>query len=160
MNAFEQIELIRDFIGESSAAHWSTLNLLQRLNMSQQKIAQKIAMTPGQWLTKSASVIEGAKIIAWHLRATESLVEERLKAWAERNRSFTAWIILWILWSPFRRALLYIVILFPGVFGMGMLGNMCVWRLLQYPVALSIFHELEIHRKRKAFAHYAQSDCR
>lgn len=97
------------------------------------------------------TVIEGAKIIAWHLRATENLVRERLKAWTERNRSFIAWVILRILRSRFRRAFLYVVILFPGIFRMGMLGNMCVWRLLQYPVALSIFHELEVHRKRKAF---------
>ncbi len=56
MNAYTQVDFIRDLIDEPVASHWSTLNLLRRLNLAQGKIALKLAMTPGDWLTKSASV--------------------------------------------------------------------------------------------------------
>jgi hypothetical protein len=64
MNAYAQLEFIRDLIAETSPAHWSSLNLLRRLNLVQSKLALKLSMTPGDWLTKSKSIT-----------ATDSLIE-------------------------------------------------------------------------------------
>ncbi len=63
MNAKEQIDFVRDMISEASAAHWSDVNLLRRINAAQERIALRIALTAGQWLVKSASVTPVASVI-------------------------------------------------------------------------------------------------
>ena len=63
MNSYAQLELLRDFVGESVKAHWSSLNLLRRLNMAQRKYERIISMTAGDWLLKSASVTATASVI-------------------------------------------------------------------------------------------------
>ena len=63
MNAKDQLDLLRDYIGEASASHWSDLNLLRRLNVAQRKIAVNVAMTPGNWLVTSASVTPSDSVI-------------------------------------------------------------------------------------------------
>lgn len=63
MNTKYMIDIIRDMIGEATAAQWSDLNLLFRLNMVQSSLAQKIAMTPGQWLIKSVDLTPVASVI-------------------------------------------------------------------------------------------------
>lgn len=63
MHAIEQMVLLRDFIGEATAAHWSDVNLLRRLNGAQNLIAIQVAMTPGQWLIKSGSVTPSGSVI-------------------------------------------------------------------------------------------------
>ena len=56
MNAYEQLDFVRDIIGESVAAHWSSLGLLRRLNLAQKKLAAELAMTPGDWFVKNSTV--------------------------------------------------------------------------------------------------------
>lgn len=56
MNAYEQLYSIRDFVGESVAAHWSDRFLLTCLNQVQEKLAQKVAKATGGRLTTSTSV--------------------------------------------------------------------------------------------------------
>jgi len=63
MNAKEQIDFVRDMIGEDVAAHWSNVKLLKRLNAAQERIALRVAQTAGQWLVKSASVTPVASVI-------------------------------------------------------------------------------------------------
>lgn len=63
MNAKEQIDFVRDMIGEDVAAHWSNVKLLKRLNAAQERIALRVAQTAGQWLVKSASVTPSASVI-------------------------------------------------------------------------------------------------
>jgi len=63
MNAIEQLELLRDQVNEATASFWSDVNLVRRLNMAQRKWAIIVAMSPGQWLVKSASVTPSASVI-------------------------------------------------------------------------------------------------
>ena len=63
MNALEQMWLVRDLINEATAAHWSDVNLVKRLNVAQRKVYLKVAMTYGQWLVTSASVTPSASVI-------------------------------------------------------------------------------------------------
>lgn len=63
MNALEQLWLVRDLINEATAAHWSDVNLVKRLNVAQRKVALKVSMTPGQWLVTSASVTPSSSVI-------------------------------------------------------------------------------------------------
>lgn len=63
MNCADQLALLRDFIDEATASHWSDLNLLRRLNMAQRKIAVAVAQTPGDWLVKSTAVTPSDSVI-------------------------------------------------------------------------------------------------
>lgn len=63
MNAKEQMDLLRDKIGEASASHWSDLNLLRRLNGKQRLAGVKLGMTPGQWLIVSEDVTPSDSVI-------------------------------------------------------------------------------------------------
>lgn len=63
MNAIEQVWFVRDLINEATAAHWSDVNLVKRLNAAQRKIALKTAQSAGQWLVTSASVTPVASVI-------------------------------------------------------------------------------------------------
>jgi len=63
MNAVEMLELLRDNINEAVESHWSDVNLVRRLNMAQREIALLVAMSPGQWLIKSASVTPSDSVI-------------------------------------------------------------------------------------------------
>lgn len=63
MNSHDMLALLRDSVFEGTASHWSDLNLMRRLNVSQRKIAVRVAMTSGQWLLKSVSVTPVASVI-------------------------------------------------------------------------------------------------
>ena len=56
MNSKDQLDFLRDNVGEATSAQWSDLNLLRRLNMGQSRTAVLVAQHRGQWLIKSASV--------------------------------------------------------------------------------------------------------
>ncbi len=63
MNGYEQITTMRDFVGESVAAHWKDRFLLTCLNQVQEKLSQKVAKAPGGWLLTSTSVTPVASVI-------------------------------------------------------------------------------------------------
>jgi len=63
MNAKDMLDLLRDNINEATAAHWTDVNLMRRLNNGQRKWALKVAMAHGQWLLKSESVTPVASVI-------------------------------------------------------------------------------------------------
>lgn len=56
MNSYDQFQMLRDNINEASAAHWTDVELMRKLNQAQRKIAIKVAMSQGQWLVKSVVV--------------------------------------------------------------------------------------------------------
>jgi hypothetical protein len=60
MNTLDQVELIRDYIAEATASHWSDLNILRRLNVAQRTLAVRIAQLNSAWLVTSASVTPSA----------------------------------------------------------------------------------------------------
>lgn len=55
-NAYDMLELLRDFVGEATAAQWSNLNLLRRLNMAYEDVARLVSKSKGQWLVKSKAL--------------------------------------------------------------------------------------------------------
>ena len=55
MNAKDMLDLTRDFVGEGTASHWSDLNLMRRINLSQRLVAKIVSMSPGDWLIKKSS---------------------------------------------------------------------------------------------------------
>lgn len=63
MNALNQITIMRDFLGEASAAHWTDRSLLACLNMAQRRLALKVSKSIGGWLITSASVTPSSSII-------------------------------------------------------------------------------------------------
>lgn len=63
MNAYNMLQLLRDQIGESTASHWSDINLIHRMNVSQRKIALLVGNYPGAWLQKSADLTPADSII-------------------------------------------------------------------------------------------------
>ncbi len=63
MNAYDMLQLLRDNIHEATATHWSDVNLVRRLNQAQNRVAQLVAMSPGQWLVKSKSVTASNSVI-------------------------------------------------------------------------------------------------
>lgn len=63
MNAYEQLELVRDMIFEASEAHWTELNILRRLNVAQRRIALRLSMSPAGWLLERATVTPSASVI-------------------------------------------------------------------------------------------------
>lgn len=63
MNCYNMLQLLRDNIGEATAAHWSDVNLIHRLNAAQRMIAQEVSMMPGGWLVKSTNLTPSASVI-------------------------------------------------------------------------------------------------
>lgn len=63
MNAADMLALLRDYLNEATASFWTDVNLVRRLNMSQRKVERMVAMSPGDWLTKSASVTPSSSVI-------------------------------------------------------------------------------------------------
>jgi hypothetical protein len=63
MNAKEQLDFVRDMVGEGVAAHWTDVGLLRRINAAQELVALKVAQSPGQWLVKSGAVTPVASVI-------------------------------------------------------------------------------------------------
>ena len=61
--AYDMLQLLRDNIGETTASHWSDLNLLRRLNQAYYETARLISMSPGQWLVKSTTVTPVSSVI-------------------------------------------------------------------------------------------------
>jgi hypothetical protein len=57
------LQLGRDFIGEATASHWSDVNFIHRLNISQRKVAVLVQNYPGAWLLKSADLTPVASVI-------------------------------------------------------------------------------------------------
>jgi len=50
------LELLRDYIGEVTASHWSDINLTRRLNVQQRKINMVLGMTMSNWMVKSKNL--------------------------------------------------------------------------------------------------------
>jgi hypothetical protein len=63
MNAYEMFQEVRDNIGESTAAHWTDLAILRKLNAAQRKTYQLISQTVGDWFVKKATLTPVASII-------------------------------------------------------------------------------------------------
>jgi hypothetical protein len=63
MNAANQLTLIRDFLNESVAKHWSDRMLLSCLNMAQGRQARKISKSAGGWLLTSTNVTPADSVI-------------------------------------------------------------------------------------------------
>jgi len=63
MNAYNMLQLLRDQIAEASPSHWSDINLIHRMNVSQRKIALLVGNYPGAWLMKSANLTPVASVI-------------------------------------------------------------------------------------------------
>jgi len=59
------LEMVRENIGEETASHWTDLNLLRRLNISQRKVALMLSMSGGGWLIESADVTPVASLISY-----------------------------------------------------------------------------------------------
>ena len=56
MNTYFMLQLLRDQIAESVAAHWDDDKLVGRLNLAQRKVAILVQGYPGSWLLKSADL--------------------------------------------------------------------------------------------------------
>ncbi len=63
MNAYNMLQLLRDNIGEAVENHWTDVNLIHRMNVSQRKIAVLIGNYPGAWLQKSTDLSPVASVI-------------------------------------------------------------------------------------------------
>lgn len=76
MNTSEMVTILRDFVGEASAAHWSDLNLLRRLNMAQRRIALWTMEAAGDWLVQSVAVTPVAGVITLPARCAKPVALE------------------------------------------------------------------------------------
>lgn len=56
MNAYSMLQLLRDYVDEASASHWTDVNLIHRLNVAQRMVAVLVGNYPGSWLVKSADL--------------------------------------------------------------------------------------------------------
>ena len=63
MNAWEMVELLRDYVAEGTATHWSDLNLVRRLNAVQRAMATRVLLAEGDWLVKSQAVTPVASVV-------------------------------------------------------------------------------------------------
>jgi len=63
MDAYNMLQLLRDQIAEATASHWSDINLIRRLNVSQRKVAVLVENYPGAWLLKSVNLTPVASVI-------------------------------------------------------------------------------------------------
>jgi len=63
MNTYDMLQLLRDQIAEATAAHWSDVNLVHRLNVAQRKVAILVQNYPGAWLLKSADLTPSSSVI-------------------------------------------------------------------------------------------------
>ena len=63
MDTYNMLQLQRDFIGEATAAHWSDVNLIKRINVAQRKVAVLVQSYPAAWLLKSANLTPVAGVI-------------------------------------------------------------------------------------------------
>ncbi|MHA2069820.1 MAG: phage adaptor protein [Candidatus Thorarchaeota archaeon] len=63
MNAYEMFQEIRDNVGEATAAHWSDLAILRKINAAQRKAYTLISQTPGDWLVKKETLTPVASVV-------------------------------------------------------------------------------------------------
>lgn len=63
MDTYTMLQLGRDFIGEATPSHWSDINFIHRLNISQRKVAVLVQSYPGAWLLKSADLTPVSSVI-------------------------------------------------------------------------------------------------
>jgi len=63
MNTYSMLQLLRDYLGEPTAEHWSDVNLVRRLNQAQRKVTTLVAQSPGQWLVKRGTVTPSASVV-------------------------------------------------------------------------------------------------
>jgi len=63
MNSYDMLQLLRDQIAEATAAHWSDVNLIRRINVAQRKVAVLVQNYPGAWLLKSADLTPSSSVI-------------------------------------------------------------------------------------------------
>lgn len=61
MNAYEIFREIRDGIGEETAAHWSDLSILRKMNQAQKILWQDMLKTTGDWFLTSIDVVPDAE---------------------------------------------------------------------------------------------------
>lgn len=63
MNAYSMLQLLRDQVSEGTASHWTDVNLMKRINMSQRKVALLVSSYPGSWLVKSKDLTPSSSVI-------------------------------------------------------------------------------------------------
>ena len=63
MDTYTMLQLGRDLIAEAVESHWSDINFIHRLNISQRKVAVLVQSYPGAWLLKSADLTPVASVI-------------------------------------------------------------------------------------------------
>jgi len=63
MNAYEMQKEVRDNIGESTAAHWSDLAILRKLNAGQRKAYHLISQTVGDWFLKRETITPASGVV-------------------------------------------------------------------------------------------------
>lgn len=62
-NAYDMLDLLRDNIGETTAAQWSNKNLLRRLNLAYDSVSKFVNESSGQWLVKSKSLTASNSVL-------------------------------------------------------------------------------------------------
>ena len=63
MNARYMVLDVRSGIGESTAAHWTDLEILRKLNLAQNKAYKILAQTDGDWLIKKDRLTASSSVI-------------------------------------------------------------------------------------------------
>ena len=63
MNAYEILELVRDFVAEASEEHWEDKFLMRRINMAHREAAILFGAQGGGWLLSSANVTPSSSVI-------------------------------------------------------------------------------------------------
>ena len=63
MNAYDQFLEIRENIGEASAAHWTDVGILTKMNQSQRRLWQQLQEVPGDWSGASALLTPSNSVV-------------------------------------------------------------------------------------------------
>ena len=63
MNAYQQLETVRDMIAEASASHWSDRELLSAMNVEQRRIGIYVGLNAVSWLLDSVAVTPTSSVI-------------------------------------------------------------------------------------------------
>lgn len=56
INAYYILSDVRDNLHEASESHWDDAEILRKINQAQMELAMHLAMSPGSWLVKRATV--------------------------------------------------------------------------------------------------------
>ena len=63
MNAYDMLAQVRSNLNETTADHWTDIELMRHVNFSQNKLAMHLSMAPGNWLIKVATVTPASGVI-------------------------------------------------------------------------------------------------